>query len=178
MKVELNPCQACLNKVTKDRWNVNIVNQCCYETLAAFRGSSSVNAIRNSSEAQNCARCVKDSILKSGKNLCDLRVSPPPIWSQTPHYFPGMLQELKDVNRAKESCYKKCETTPYPNQCKINCRTDAAAVVSINNEGPKEFAAAVSSTQKEINDYGITVGLLAVLGIIVTVILFGIIKST
>ena len=122
--LELNPCSACMKKY--DIKDINNINQCCYDTAAAFAGVSSVNAIRNN---QNCAQCLENSKAALGKSDCDLRLTAAAIWSQVPHYFPELLQETKDVNISKEKCLEICaKNRYYPNECSDNCQTDFNAV--------------------------------------------------
>jgi hypothetical protein len=132
--LELNPCSACMKKY--DIKDINSINQCCYDTAAAFAGVSSVNAIRNN---QNCAQCLENSKAALGKSDCDLRLTAAAIWSQVPHYFPELLQETKDANIAKEKCLEICaKNRYYPNECSDNCQTDFNAVETYKKIQPSK----------------------------------------
>ena len=49
--------------------DVNNLNQCCYETLAAFSGY-----IKDPEKAKsNCVTCINDKLESMGTNYCDLR---------------------------------------------------------------------------------------------------------
>jgi hypothetical protein len=124
----LNPCAACRKKY--DITDINNINQCCYNTLSAFTGATSLNQIRNTPEAQNCIKCVEESKKALGRDNCDFRLTAYPSWIQAPHYFPELLHQTKDVNIAKQQCIKDCQTNRYPNQCMDNCEMDASAVES------------------------------------------------
>jgi len=124
----INPCLSCHKKFKDGNYDVNNINQCCYETLDAFQGTGSVNSVRRSEAAKNCVECVNNAIKNSGKDPCDLRISPPALWGNVPHFFPSLLNETKDVKRAGDECKKMCLGTSYPNQCVENCDTDMNAV--------------------------------------------------
>lgn len=130
----VNPCKTCLNKFKNGDCDVNNINDCCYDTLAAFLGEGSVNAVRDTPEAKNCIECLQRSIKDMGRTPCDLRLGPPPIWNQTPHYFPQLLSEHQNAEVAKDMCLQKCSSNYYPNECNINCFTDYGAVEPISKE--------------------------------------------
>lgn len=130
----LNPCAACMKKY--DITDINNINQCCYDTFAAFSGVSSINEIRNNPEAKNCIECVKKSKLAMGKDLCEFRLPAYPVWTQDPHYFPDLLYETKNPKEAREKCMKLCNDNFYPNQCKDNCETDYNTVEQFSTTKP------------------------------------------
>lgn len=142
MNISINPCKACLNKFSPGKSDINNINQCCYETLAAFKGTDSVNDIRGSPEAANCVNCVNNAIKSMGKTPCDLQLAPPPLWNRAPHYFPTLLSETKDPSHAFTQCIEKCQGNFLQSECKINCFVDAGAVEYIkegyDNEEDKE----------------------------------------
>lgn len=128
MTYKINPCKACLEKF--DRGDVNNINNCCYDTLTAFSNSTSVNSVRGTEQAKNCIECVGNAMRDIGRNYCNLQLSPPPIWNQVPHYFPGYLDNGHSVEDARNLCLKKCDSLPNTSiACKENCVTDASAVV-------------------------------------------------
>ena len=124
---KLNPCKACKIKCT-DPADVNCINSCCYETLGAFDGAWSLNQIRNSENAKNCYDCVSESIKCKGTNRCDLRITASPFFNQVPHHFPELFEETKNVDKAKNMCYKYCLDCKYSDSCMKNCDIDSAAV--------------------------------------------------
>lgn len=105
MSYKINPCKVCMKKFDSD------INQCCYETLNAFEGTGSINSIRNSPLEKNCIDCVKQAIKKSGKNPCDLKLSPPVLCGNVSHYFPILFNKIKNVEQAGVKCKQMCLET-------------------------------------------------------------------
>ena len=140
---KINPCYACYNKFKHQSSSpdVNEINNCCSETLGAFKGNASINAFRNSEAAQNCVQCVNNNILGTGRTTCDMRLTMAPTFAQVPHFFPDIFNEVKDVEKARLLCLEKCKTSPYPNSCITNCNTDSSAVVY--DKFKKEFFSGV-----------------------------------
>lgn len=123
---KINPCKACREKC--EITDINCINNCCSDTISAFKGSWSINQIRNSPEFKNCVSCLNESINCIGSNTCDLRLTAAPTWNQVPHYFPELLQEYKDVDKAKKECYNFCLDCKYKNSCMEKCDIDSMAV--------------------------------------------------
>lgn len=133
MTIKLNPCEACIKKYQSGNCDIRNVSDCCYSTLAAFSGETSMNAVRNGSASddkglENCKKCVSQFITKMGRTPCDLRVEPPPLWNRVPHFFPELISQNPDYEQAKNTCISQCNNTNFPNECKINCETDYNAV--------------------------------------------------
>ena len=129
-KYKINPCKACEKKLQGKNCNVNTMNDCCYATLAAFSGATSSNAINNSEAANNCKECVQkvmDGMGVFGRTPCDLKLSAPPLWQQSPHYFPPLLDD-NTPEEARSMCMRMCGETAYPIMCKENCQTDYDAL--------------------------------------------------
>lgn len=122
----INPCKACNLKCKAD--DINCINNCCSDTIAAFKGVSSINTIRNDPDFQNCVQCLNNSIQCLGSNTCDMRITAAPVWVQVPHYFPELLNKYKNINYAKNKCYEYCLDSKYKDSCIENCNYDAAAV--------------------------------------------------
>ena len=130
----INPCKACIEKLKNNECDVNSINDCCYSTLDAFIGNGSVNSIRNTQQAKNCIECVKQSINLIGRDSCDMKISPPALFNQTPHYFPHLLNETNDPNISLEECKKRCLNSSFKNECLENCITDFNAVEIFNKQ--------------------------------------------
>jgi len=140
---KINPCKACRIKCP-DPSDVNCINNCCMETLGAFMGASSINEFRNMPQAENCKKCMDDAICEMGTNTCDLRLTAAPIFNQVPHYFPGLLEEHKNVEKAKLLCYNFClDCKNCENECVEKCDIDSLAVESyekkIQNQSKKKM---------------------------------------
>ena len=128
---KINPCKSC--RKNYDLTDINSINQCCYDTLGAFEGVTSLNDFRNSPEAKNCQQCVLSSMYAIDKTPCDLRMTAYPQWVQAPHYFPGLLEQEGDINIAKKMCMDACKSNRYPNECSMNCKIDSDAVETVEN---------------------------------------------
>ena len=161
MNFELNPCNSCMKHLSKksDGINVNDVNNCCYKILGAFKGIDDVNAIRNLPEAKNCQMCVNNAINMVGKKNCSLdpkncslRVEPPALYNSSSHYFPDLLRQENDINKAKNMCLEKCKGDYLKNECMENCILDANAVSSntIESYVPKKNVADENSEEEKI----------------------------
>jgi len=143
--MEINPCLACIKKYERTGCEINDLNNCCYETLAAFSGKDSVNSLTYNETLLNCRKCITDKLstlgpFPNGYTVCDHRIEPPPIFVQVPHYFPKLF-DGKNVEEAKQKCIKMCNTnTTYTNGCIENCLTDSDAIVlnDDNKEQTKE----------------------------------------
>lgn len=144
---KINPCQACKNKY--DVHDINNINQCCYDTLGAFEGGYGLNSFRNNPEAENCKKCVLESISSLGRTPCDFRLTAYPAWLQAPHYFPAFLGEEGDVGKAKYKCIEACKSSTYPNECIANCNLDADAVVENYAFNQKQYGSKLKD-QNEI----------------------------
>jgi hypothetical protein len=126
---EINPCKACFEKFKNGNCSINNINNCCYTTLAAYKGNPSINSFRNSPEGQNCAQCLKNAIQMYGNSTCDLRLTASPVFDINNHYFPGLLAKYQDVEKAKSECIEMCKQNPNSYYtCVDNCMTDASAV--------------------------------------------------
>lgn len=134
---KINPCKACREKC--EITDINCINNCCSDTISAFKGAWSINQIRNSPEFKNCVSCLNDSIRCVGSDTCELRLTAAPTWNQVPHYFPELLQEYKDVNKAKKACYDFCLDCKYTNSCMQNCDIDSLAVETYDNKNIKSL---------------------------------------
>ena len=126
---EINPCKACFEKFKKGNCSINSINDCCYTTLAAYKGNPSINSFRNSPEGQNCAQCLTNAINMYGNSTCDLRLTASPVFDISNHYFPNLLAQYKDVEKAKSACLEMCKRNPNSYYtCVDYCMTDASAV--------------------------------------------------
>ena len=88
---EINPCKACFEKFRTGKCSINSINNCCYTTLAAYKGNPSINSFRNSPEGQNCAQCLTKAINMFGNSTCDLRLTASPVFDISNHYFPNLI---------------------------------------------------------------------------------------
>lgn len=134
MSYKLDPCTACKKQYPID--DINNINSCCYNTLGAFRNESSINSFRDLPATEICRQCVSESVKALGRDPCEFRPEPSPIWVQVPHYFPIILQDGdKDMTPtiALDKCFSLCETSNYSHECKLNCKIDHDAVHVVEN---------------------------------------------
>jgi hypothetical protein len=177
-KYKINPCKACEKKLQRTRCNVNTMNDCCYATLAAFSGATSSNAINNDESANNCKECVQkvmNGMGVFGRTPCDLKLSAPPLWQQSPHYLPSLLNDGKTPDEARNMCMFMCKETQYPNMCMENCQTDYDALELIPIQKRKqniEKFNEISSEKKGMNKAMRVTLLVLVLLILITIILY------
>ena len=134
---KINPCKAC--KKNYDIKDINNINQCCVDTLAAFEGTSSINSFRSQPVAENCKSCIEESKKAMGRDLCEIRLPLYPTWVQAPHFFPPLLAQEGDIEQAKKMCIDACEDTKYQNECIKNCNIDSQAVEGIENAVKENF---------------------------------------
>ena len=128
----INPCKAALEKykdaLDKGHLSVNGINNTCYDVCGAFSGVGDSWQIPDDC-AKNCMECVSNIKASMCRNDCDYKAPRrPPIFNQTPHYFPNLLEQTKDPAQALHKCMKLCEKTSYPGECKETCRVDMSAV--------------------------------------------------
>lgn len=165
---KINACKACKNNY--DIKDINNINQCCYDTLGAFEGATSINSFRDKPQAENCKMCVQESIKALGRDPCEFRLPGYPTWVQVPHYFPALLEQEGNVEKAKTKCIEACNSNRYKLECIKRCKIDADAVETVenyelntNNPGFKDYL------------YIFTYGLGCIAGAIIFLMLFAII---
>jgi len=124
----INPCKSCMNNLDSENYDVNQINQYCNETLKAFNDSGIINPSNKTSLVKNCVECVNQAIKRTGKNTCDLKIQPSVLWGNSPHFFPNLLNEMKDVKKAYKECKNMCLDTLHPNECVNACTRDMNAV--------------------------------------------------
>ncbi len=132
----IDPCSACLKKY--DIKDINNINHCCYNTLAAFANSSSINDFINYPDSKVCYKCVERSKEAMGRNRCEFRLPAYPVFVQAPHYFPNLLEQTSDPKKSLEICLDKCQDSNYKNECSENCRIDYFAVKPVNIDENRE----------------------------------------
>jgi hypothetical protein len=138
-EIQINPCRACMQKLSDpDKWSIPAIADCCYSTLANFTGAQSVNDIR---DVDNCVECVVSQLPEAygfDRNECNLDWKAPPIWNQTPHYFPSLLFDGNTPNQALRKCSEACQDNRYPNECMDNCRIDFNSVEGFEKNDSKD----------------------------------------
>lgn len=122
MSIQINPCGACHARYGND---INGMRNCCYSVCAAFQGVENVNDILYTDCGKACQQCMKGVELANGKDLCEYRLQPPPLYYETPRYLPNELRQSGNLKVALKQCQEKCGNSL---ECKEACLMDAMAV--------------------------------------------------
>ena len=79
------------------------MNNCVFETAAAFAGIPSLNAIsvEGSDIGQQCIANIRDKMGPFPGWYKNRKLAKPPIFIQAPHYLPQLLQKGHDVESAR-----------------------------------------------------------------------------
>jgi len=129
MSFNINPCKACWDKYSKEKCNINTINSCVAETAAAFSGISSNNFLIGTDADTNWQSCMEKMMSAEGRSKCDFQLHMAPVFNQAPHYFPTLLYEEKNPDKALGMCEQKCNDLKFNRKtCIENCITDRMAV--------------------------------------------------
>lgn len=153
---ELNPCNVCMNLYKNTGPNVNDINNCVYEITRAFNRAPNIDSFVKI-DTTKCDRCI-EQVLKNmgpfpgGLTCCDLKVNPPPVYNQIPHYVPELITQNLSVDEAKDKCIKMCKlNTKYVNQCIDFCKIDAAALSKIETQQTKQNSSTLETLEEKNN---------------------------
>ena len=135
----IDPCTACKVKFGNENVNINELNDCVTETAAAFTQFPSNLAVKKGDAMINWSECMKEAMAKVGRTPCDFQLNPAPVFAQYPHYFPKMLFDLGDRDKAFEGCVKECKRNNGSVECMMNCQTDYDAVTLIEKKTKENF---------------------------------------
>ena len=133
--MEINPCKTCVDKLNRsgNGCNINSLNNCYADTLAAFSGSAHLSDI---SHNPNYHQCMKNKLQTMDRDFCNFNVKTPPVWNQAPHYFPRLVESGASPKAALKQCMAMCKhDRMYPNECKEHCMTDYWAVENMEMGG-------------------------------------------
>lgn len=107
------------------------MRDCCYTTCASFLGANNVNDVVDTPCGQACKQCMDGVKLAHGKDLCEFRLNVPPIFGETPHFFPNLYRQHRNKTSAYNQCVNMCKDTSLPLSCIDNCKMDVSAVVNV-----------------------------------------------
>lgn len=146
MQYLINPCIACHKKL-KSNCNINELNNCFTETIAAYNGTPNNFSIINSNKAKdNWKECMLNKmktlpkVAVKERNFNNFQLNTAPVFVSN-HYYPEELVNKKgDKNSALKSCLIKCGDSL---ECKINCQTDYDALI--------EYKTDENTVQKDTN---------------------------
>ena len=134
---ELNPCKVCTEFFKDKGCNVNDINNCCYDIYYAFNRVPEIDSVVKIPDESNCESCVENILKKmgpfpNGLTCCDLKISPPAIFNQVPHYLPELLTQKMSISEAKNKCIDMCKkNTKNVNECIDRCNLDSDALENI-----------------------------------------------
>lgn len=133
----VDPARACMHRYKGNSCNINTINNCMSETIAAFNGVPSNNAFTYP-EHDAWEKTMNDIKISMGKDPVDLRISEAPVFVQTPHYFPNFLVNTNNKMDAYKNCIATCNTNNKKDliTCHNNCATDYNSIIdrpTINN---------------------------------------------
>ena len=146
----IDPCTACKMKFGNEDVNINELNDCVTETAAAFTEFPTNLAVEKGDAMINWSECMKEAMAKVGRTPCDFQLNPAPVFTQYPHYFPKMLFDLGDRQKAFEGCVNECRRNNDSVECITNCKTDHDAVSLLERKSKENFMPALIS--KHLSD--------------------------
>ena len=124
-KYFLNPLSPCFQKYGID--NIRGFKDCCYSTCARLEGGDDIDMsdMLNSRCGALCALGVDEVLKTAGKNPCEFKMPPPPLWLQK-SYFINEFNRLGNIETALASCKDLCGDD---DECKENCVMDSKSIV-------------------------------------------------
>jgi hypothetical protein len=168
MSYEINPCSAAMMKYKHGYCDINSVNDTCYQICK--------NAGISDEEAYNsCSKCQipfqKAKFECSLKTPCSFSVKEPPVWNQVPsHFFPLFKSNGNDKEKALVECKLKCYSDPTtPQECMIQCQTDADSVIPLSEGYINQVNESQSPTKFSMR--GVFYVILVILVIVILIII-------
>lgn len=142
MNYTINPCKACSKKFQNSNCNINDLNNCFLETLAAYRNNHNNFVVLDGVDS-NWKECMSNKMAKlpyvAGKprTFCNFQLNRAPVFVDGDHYFPNQLNNNNgDAEKALNMCKLECKNSRLPNTCVQNCQVDYDALVP-NNPTPQ-----------------------------------------
>ena len=138
MNYTINPCKACSKKFEHSGCNINDLNDCYLETLAAYKNNHN-NFIILDDVDSNWKECMSNKMTKlpyvAGKprTFCNFQLNRAPVFIEGEHHFPKELNANNgDPEKALNMCKIQCQNSRLPNTCLENCQVDYDALVPHN----------------------------------------------
>ena len=140
MNYTINPCKACSKKFQDSGCNINDLNDCYLETLAAYKNNHN-NFIILEDVDDNWEQCMSNKMAKlpyvAGKprTFCNFQLNRAPVFIEGDHYFPDELNNNNgNTEKALNDCKIKCKNSKLPNTCIENCQVDYDALIPYKNK--------------------------------------------
>ena len=107
--------------------NINTINDKCYEISNAY-GKTFGKDIEKQLN-QQCEHIIKQKKHKLNYTNCYMKKpSRPVIWNQVPHFFPDLLKQYKDPEKAYKLCCQRAENSSFPEEALNHCLLDFMAI--------------------------------------------------
>ena len=152
MNFEIDPCKAVMTKMAFCNDDINTMNDLCYEISSAYGNVYGPDVEKKLNT--RCVEMIADKKKELGYTDCYMkRPSPPPIFNQVPHFFPSLLYEMKDPDKAYKKCCEMADRSRYPNTSLEYCRLDADAVVGSVESYDRESSNRESSEEIDYEKY-------------------------
>ena len=139
MNYKINPCIACHKKYADTELNINDLNNCFSETVSAFTQYPTNNIVYNDLETNELWNtCMQGKMKQLGRDPCNFQLQPAPVFVQTPHYLPQLLQTNPTLTKDQllKACKDKCSGMNKLD-CQLACKTDHDALVELPKPTPK-----------------------------------------
>lgn len=130
MSYNINPAKSAYKYIRETDGGINEANNICYNICAGF-GNGNISPACES----NCQQFINNFKAANGKSPCSYQAPRrPPIFNQTPHYFPKLFEQNKNVCLAKRQCVEICHKhASDPQDCVKWCKLDSDAVEQKEN---------------------------------------------
>ena len=144
MKYIINPC------------NINDLNDCYAETLAAYQRYPNNFVILGGDAKNNWKQCMSNKmetlpyVAGKPRTFCNFQLKVAPVFVGD-HFFPSKLYEYDgDADKALNACKLECKNVRNKNECAINCQVDFDALEKVENYEYKKSKS--KSKSKSDND--------------------------
>ena len=127
MKYTINPCKACHVKIKNGECNINDLNDCYAETIAAYERYPNNFVILDGNAKNNWKECMYNKmqtlpyVAGKPRNFCNFQLNTAPVFVGD-HFFPSKLYEHNgDAEKALDACIIECKNKimeVYP-ECRI-----------------------------------------------------------
>jgi hypothetical protein len=139
MNYKINPCIACHKKYADTEININDLNNCFSETVSAFTQYPTNNIVYNDQETNELWNtCMQGKMKQLGRAPCNFQLQPAPVFVQTPHYLPQLLQANPAATKDQllKACKDKCSGMNKLD-CQLSCQTDYDALIELPKPKPQ-----------------------------------------
>ena len=157
MKYIINPCNACIKKNQDGECNINDLNNCYSETLAAYQQYPNNFIILDGDAKDNWKQCMTNKMMKlpyvAGKprTFCNFQLQPSPVFVGN-HFFPQKLYENNgNADKALNECILECKNVKNKNECFINCKVDFDALEKVEKLEKYDKPKVLNKVSNDIN---------------------------